>query len=164
MALFDWINTIINGVSQTETPESIDKEFYFKLLDLNCDAIAFYSDGVGCIGANKQFLSLFSLNSLDEYSEKYQNFHDLFSDEDDVVSAENDTQWLNAIHQMYPQGYGVRFLDADKVMCHIQLFVETIEHNEQELYYITLKEAQELHAIQSHVVTNNMLKKNFLSN
>ncbi|MEA1919059.1 MAG: response regulator [Campylobacterota bacterium] len=163
MALPKWIDELINGKPQLETHESIDKEFYFKLLDLNCDAIAFYSDKAGCIGANKHFLSLFNFSDLDDYAHEHENFHSLFNDEDEVIIAENDTVWFTYIHQMYPKGYGVRFVDKDEKIRHIQLFVETIHHNEQELYYITLKEAQELQEIQSHVVESEAIKRTFLS-
>jgi len=159
-----WIDKIINVEPQEEVRESIDKEFYFKLLDLNCDAIVFYSDDVGCVGANKQFLSLFNFTSLDDYSDKYKAFRTLFSDEDDVISAEDDTHWLDYILQMYPKGYGVRFIDTEEQIIHIQIFVKTVVHNKKKLYYITLKEAAELQQIQSHVIANDIIKKTFLSN
>jgi CheY-like chemotaxis protein len=158
-----WINAIFNTTSKTDAQDMIDKEFYYKLLDLNCDAIVFYNDKAGCIGANKHFLSMFDLSSLDDYSKKYSTFHSLFNDEDEVIVAENDTVWLTYIHQMYPKGYGVRFIDEDKKIHHIQLFVEIIEHNGEELYYITLKEAEELQAIQSHIIEKDTSKKEFLS-
>ena len=162
MQLPKWIDAIINTEPE-EVRGSIDKEFYFNLLDLNCDSIAFFNEDVGCIGVNKQFLSLFNLSSLDEYSKKYETFRTLFSDEDDVITAEDDTHWLDYILQMYPKGYGVRFLDMDKHIRHIQIFVKTIMHNKKKLYYITLKEAEELQQIQSHLVANEIMKKNFLS-
>lgn len=158
-----WIDTLINSSAEKEERESIDKAFYFKLLDLNCDAIAFYTEGAGCIGANSKFLTLFDFTSLDEYSKRHETFHSLFNDEDEVILAENDTVWFDYIHQMYPKGYGVRFVDADEKIRHLQLLVETVEHNGSKLYYITLKEAQELQEIQSYASQNSAIKKNFLS-
>lgn len=158
-----WIDTLINSTPEKEMHECIDKEFYFKLLDLNCDAIAFYRDGAGCIGANTKFLALFDFPSLDAYLKKHETFHSLFNDEDEVILAENDTVWLNYIHQMHPKGYGVRFIDGDEKIRHLQLFIETLDHNDTILYYITLKEAQELQEIQSYASQNSAIKKNFLS-
>jgi len=161
--LLKWIENIISAEPEVEARQSIDKEFYFKLLDLNCDAIVFYSDDAGCVGANKQFLSLFHFNSLDDFLDKHKTLRALFSDEDDIITAEDDRYWLDYILQMYPNGYGVRFLDGDEHIIHIQIFVKTIVHNKKKLYYITLKEAKELQQIQSHLVATENMKKNFLS-
>jgi CheY-like chemotaxis protein len=162
MGLLKWVSDIFSSTSEDDKG-CIDKEFYYQLLDLSLDAVVFYSEEHGCVGANRHFLSLFNLSSLDEYYEKYDSFHSLFSDEDEVILAQDDTVWLKYIHQMYPKGYGVRFIDESESVRHIQIFIETIEHNEQLLYYITLKEAQELHEIQSHLVANDAIKKSFLS-
>ncbi len=163
MKLPEWISTIFNTTSKKEVNDTIDKEFYYKLLDLNLDAIAFFKDGAGCIGVNSQFLSMFNISSLDEYSKKYSNFRNLFSDEDGNMDVSDDTMWLDYIHKMYAKGYGVRFIDKDEKIHHIQIFVKTIDHNEERLFYIILREAEELQKIQSHIVQKDMIKKEFLS-
>ncbi len=162
MALWDWLRDVIGDDGGSER-ECIEKDFYYQLLDLSRDAIAFYTAGTGIVGANSRFLKLFEIEDLDTLTREYPSLHNLFDDEDESILCENDTVWFDYIRKSHPQGYGVRFIDKHEQIHHLLLHVEQIEHNKTYLYYVTFKQAEEIYALQARLMESESATKAFLS-
>ncbi len=162
MALTEWVEKFL-GNTQEEVRECIDKSLYFRLLDLSPDAIIFYTDEAGCIGANEKFLKFFGFTSLDDFISRSNSLQQLFSDEDDSVISESDTIWLGYISRVHRKGYGVRYVDANENVKHMLLYVETIEHNDNTLFYVTMKSAEDIYDLQSRLIESDTKKREFLS-
>ncbi|MBN2895575.1 MAG: response regulator [Campylobacterales bacterium] len=158
----DWLRKWFSLGSNDEE-ECIDKALYYQLLDLNCDAIAFYLQEGGLVGANSRFLSCFGLDSLDAFNARYGSLRALFEREEDVLLSENDTVWLEYVRRNHPKGYGVEFKGVNGERRRLLMVVSKLPKEEKELYYLTFKEADEIDALQLRLMQSDAGKQAFLS-
>ncbi|MDP2849476.1 MAG: response regulator [Sulfuricurvum sp.] len=144
--------------------ETINKEFFYKVLDTDTDPLLFFTKENGWIGANKAFFDLVPLQNIEQLRNKYESIRDLFDHEDEEVFTEYDKSWLDYIRTHCPNGYGLGMVDPSGKM-HTMLATSTlIQEGGEDLYLLRLEDQSKLVDLQAEVVKVEQLKSKFLAN
>lgn len=144
--------------------ETINKEFFYKVLDTDTDPLLFFTKENGWIGANKAFFDLVPLQNIEQLRNKHESIRDLFDHEDEEVFTEYDKSWLDYIRTHCPNGYGLGMVDPSGKM-HTMLATSTlIQEGGEDLYLLRLEDQSKLVDLKAEVVKVEQLKSKFLAN
>jgi signal transduction histidine kinase/CheY-like chemotaxis protein len=143
---------------------NIDKDLFFRILDTDPNAVLFFTKEGGWVGANKSFLDLVGLSSVEEFREKYESIRDLFDGEDEEVFTEYDASWLDYIRLHYPNGYGLGIVDAKSKRHGMLATSILLPQDSKDLYLLRLQDNTNLLSLKEEVVKVEELKTKFLSN
>jgi len=161
----EWIVNLLKGRSAAYSEEgTVDKDFFYKVLDTDPDALLFFTKESGWIGANKAFFSLVSFKSIEELRTKHDSIRELFSDEDEEVFTEYDKSWLDYIRTHFPSGYGLGIVDT-KGRRHSMVATSTLlRQGFVDLYLLRLQDKTDIVTLQDEALQIEALKTKFLAN
>ncbi|HLD23811.1 MAG TPA: response regulator [Sulfuricurvum sp.] len=167
MGLFRFIQDVF-GMNEHrfsgERDETINKEFFYKVLDTDTDPLLFFTKEKGWIGANKAFFDLVPLQNIEQLRNNHESIRELFDHEDEEVFTEFDKSWLDYIRTHCPKGYGLAMVDPSGKM-HTMLATSTvIQEGGKDLYLLRLEDQSNLVDLKAEVVKVEQLKSKFLAN
>lgn len=147
-----------------ERDETINKDFFYKVLDTDTNPLLFFTKENGWIGANKAFFDLVPLQNIEQLRNNHESIRELFDHEDEEVFTEYDKSWLDYIRTHCPHGYGLGMVDPSGKM-HTMLATSTlIQEGGEDLYLLRLEDQSKLVELKSEVVKVEQLKSKFLAN
>ena len=170
-SLFSWVTSRFKNqqptASMTASMEKdgyVSKELFYEILDLEANAILFFTKEDGWIGGNKAFFSRFDFENINDFRSKHESIRELFVEESEEVFTEFDKSWLDYIRIHKENGYRVILKDKDENEIPCRVKARKIRQGGKDLYVLELEDVSELEDARSKTQEVERLKSKFLSN
>jgi len=170
-SLFSWFTSKLKSqgptASMTATMEKdgyVSKELFYEILDLETNAILFFTKDEGWIGGNKAFFNRFNFTNIEDFRAKHESIRELFIEESEEVFTEYDKSWLDYIRIHKENGYRVVLKDKDKTDVPCRVKARKIRQNGKDLYVLELEDISELEEARFKTQEVERLKSKFLAN
>jgi signal transduction histidine kinase/CheY-like chemotaxis protein len=161
----EWIINLLKGHSVEYSEEgTVDKDFFYKVLDTDPSALLFFTKESGWIGANKAFFKLVPIKTIEELRTKHDSIRELFSDEDEEIFTEYDKSWLDYIRTHCPSGYGLGIIDTNGNRHSMVATSTLLRQGFSDLYLLRLEDKTNIVTLKDEVVQIEALKTKFLAN
>jgi len=170
-SLFSWFSSKIKAPGPTasitasmEKDGYVSKELFYEILDLETNAILFFTKDEGWIGGNKAFFNRFDFDNIKDFRDKHESIRELFIEESEEVFTEYDKSWLDYIRIHKEEGYRVVLKDKDGVEIPCRTKARKIRQGGKDLYVLELEDISELEEARLKTQEVERLKSKFLSN
>ena len=154
-SLFSWFSSKIKGQGPTasitasmEKDGYVSKELFYEILDLETNAILFFTKDEGWIGGNKAFFNRFDFDNISDFRKKHESIRELFIEESEEVFTEYDKSWLDYIRIHKEDGYRVVLKDKDDTEIPCRTKARKIRQSGKDLYVLELEDISELEEAQ----------------
>ncbi len=170
-SLFSWFSSKLKNQGPTasitasmEKDGYVSKELFYEILDLETNAILFFTKDEGWIGANKAFFNRFDFDNIADFRAKHESIRELFVEESEEVFTEYDKSWLDYIRIHKEEGYRVVLKDKDENDIPCRVKARKIRQAGKDLYVLELEDISELEEARLKTQEVERLKSKFLSN
>lgn len=170
-SLFSWLGSRFKDQGRTasitasmEKDGYVTKELFYEILDLESNAILFFTKEDGWIGANKAFFNRFDFDNIEDFRHKHESIRELFIEESEEVFTEYDKSWLDYIRIHNESGYRVVLKDKQKKDLPCRVKARKIRQGGKDLYVLELEDIAELEEARQKTQEVERLKSKFLSN
>ena len=170
-SLFSWFSSRMKNqepsasiTASMEKDGYVTKELFYEILDLEANAILFFTKEDGWIGGNKAFFNRFDFDGISDFRDKHESVRELFVEESEEVFTEFDKSWLDYIRIHKENGYRVILKDKDENEIPCRVKARKIRQNGKDLYVLELEDVSELEDARSKTQEVERLKSKFLSN
>ncbi|MDF1879920.1 response regulator [Sulfurimonas sp. MAG313] len=170
-SLFSWFSSKLKNQEPTasitasmEKDGFVSKELFYEILDLETNAILFFTKDEGWIGANKAFFNRFDFDNIADFRNKHESIRELFIEESEEVFTEYDKSWLDYIRIHKENGYRVVLIDKDEMEIPCRTKARKIRQAGKDLYVLELEDISELEEARYKTEEVERLKSKFLSN
>ncbi|WP_345992087.1 response regulator [Sulfurimonas sp. HSL-1716] len=171
MSVFDLFSKLFNKEEEAVSASSfldgqevVNKNLFYKLLDLNDSIILFFNKKNGYIGANNSFFKVFGFEHIDDFRNNYESIRELFVSEAEEIFTEDDKSWMDYIRIHNKAGYRVKVRSKEEKVLELVAKNTVFKETGQELYILELKNITELENAKAKASEIDALKTKILSN
>ncbi len=150
--------------SDIDENNTVSKDLFYEVLDLDSSIIMFFTKDGGWIGANKRFFEYFDYKNIQDFRAKHESIRELFESEDEEVFTEYDKSWLDFIRVNKKEGYKLSILDKDDEHQKFRAKCSILKQAGKDLYVLELENISELDIALKQTQEVEKLKTKFLAN
>lgn len=171
MSIFSFFSRLFSSDDENSSVSSflveeevVNKNLFYKLLDLNDSAILFFDKKAGYIGANSCFFNTFGFEDIEDFVNHHESIRELFTSESEDIFTEDDKSWMDYIRIHKKDGYHVKARSKDGELLDFVAKNTIFKEIGHELYIVELKNVTELEKARAQADEIEGLKTKILSN